>query len=88
MLIFLAWIESNGITFYFNFAFWFFNVLLVGNSTVFGRAIKNEYLSLGVLATAFGSAYLATRGGKTSAPAKPQTVQQAKESIPVHASSS
>lgn len=61
---------------------------LIGYSTVFGRAVKNEHLSLGVLVTAFGSAYLATRGGNSSSPPRPQTIQQAKESVPVTASSS
>ncbi|KAF8970370.1 hypothetical protein BDZ97DRAFT_1791040 [Flammula alnicola] len=54
---------------------------------IFGRAIKNEYLALTVFGTTFGAAYLATRGG-SKAQAKPTTVQQAKESVPVNASSS
>ncbi len=61
---------------------------MLRNSTIFGRAIKNEHLALGVFATTFGSAYLATRGGSKSAPVKPKTVQEAKESVPVNASSS
>jgi len=50
-----------------------------------GPRYKNEHLAF---ATAFGSAYLATRGGSKSLPVKLTTVQQAKESIPVNASSS
>ncbi|KAF8906846.1 hypothetical protein CPB84DRAFT_1959898 [Gymnopilus junonius] len=55
---------------------------------VFGKAIKNEYLALGTFATAFGGAWLATRGGSKTAQAKPQNVEQAKESVPIAASSS
>jgi len=54
---------------------------------IFGRAIKNEHISLGVLSTAFGAAWLATRGGKKSTP-PPQNVEQAKASVPLNASSS
>ncbi|PPQ66640.1 hypothetical protein CVT24_006932 [Panaeolus cyanescens] len=54
---------------------------------LFGRTIKNEYLSLGVLTTAFGGAFLATRGG-SNAQAKPTNIQQAKESVKVEAGSS
>lgn len=55
---------------------------------IFGRAIKNEYISLGVLTTTFGGAWLATRGKKSSAMHAGQSVQQAKESVPINASSS
>ncbi|KIJ95283.1 hypothetical protein K443DRAFT_44887, partial [Laccaria amethystina LaAM-08-1] len=55
--------------------------------TIFGRAIKNEYLSIGVLSTAFGTAWLATRGG-SEAEKKPATVQQAKERVKINAGSS
>ncbi|KAF8886572.1 hypothetical protein BD779DRAFT_1530425 [Infundibulicybe gibba] len=56
---------------------------------IFGRAIKNEYLALGVLTTAIGGAVLSMRGGKTdSAPRAGQSVQQVKEAIPINASSS
>ena len=58
------------------------------NSVVFGRAIKNEHLALGTFATAFGGAYFATRGGSKTAAAKPKTVQEAKESVPISATSS
>ncbi|KDR76463.1 hypothetical protein GALMADRAFT_67101, partial [Galerina marginata CBS 339.88] len=54
--------------------------------TILGRAIKNEYLALATFGTTFGGAWLATRGGKT-AQAKPTTVNQAKESVPINASS-
>ncbi|KAF9486224.1 hypothetical protein BDN70DRAFT_794440, partial [Pholiota conissans] len=54
---------------------------------ILGRTVKNEYLALGVFTTAFGGAYLATRGG-SKAQTKPTTVQQAKESVPVNAGSS
>ncbi|KAF4616709.1 hypothetical protein D9613_008802 [Agrocybe pediades] len=55
---------------------------------LFGRAIKNEYLALGTFATTGGIAYLATRGGNSAAQAKPATVEQAKQSVPVNAASS
>lgn len=55
-------------------------------STILGRVIKNEYIALGVFGTTFGTAYLATRGGSKTA-SRPTTVSQAKESVPVHASS-
>ena len=61
--------------------------ILTLDSTIFGRAIKNEYLSIGVLSTAFGTAWLATRGG-SEAEKKPATVQQAKESVKINAGSS
>ncbi|KAF8156913.1 hypothetical protein B0H34DRAFT_711176 [Crassisporium funariophilum] len=35
-----------------------------------GRTIKNEYLSLAVLGTAFGGAFLATRGGPRRRPSR------------------
>ncbi|KAJ3513927.1 hypothetical protein NLJ89_g2675 [Agrocybe chaxingu] len=54
---------------------------------VFGRKVANEYLALGTFATVFGGAFLATRGGKKDAPAKPTTVQQAKESVPINGTS-
>ncbi|KAF5318646.1 hypothetical protein D9619_010939 [Psilocybe cf. subviscida] len=54
---------------------------------VLGRTVKNEYLALSVFGVTFGSAYLATRGGKT-AQAKPTTVQEAKETVPIKAASS
>lgn len=57
------------------------------NSQVLGRTVKNEYLALSVFGVTFGSAYLATRGGKT-AQAKPTTVQEAKETVPIKAASS
>jgi len=55
---------------------------------VFGRAIKNEHLALGVLTTAFGSAFLATRGGKSDKPAAGMSPQKAKETVPINAGSS
>ncbi|PPQ66000.1 hypothetical protein CVT26_010660 [Gymnopilus dilepis] len=56
---------------------------------IFGKAVKNEYLALGTFGLTFGSAWLATRGGnKATAQAKPQTVEQAKESVPINAGSS
>ncbi|KAF5334747.1 hypothetical protein D9611_012969 [Ephemerocybe angulata] len=52
---------------------------------ILGRAIKNEYLALGTFATAFGGAFLATRGGnKKAAPATPE---QAKAAVPINAGS-
>ncbi|PFH45386.1 hypothetical protein AMATHDRAFT_184617 [Amanita thiersii Skay4041] len=56
---------------------------------ILGRAIKNEHLALGVLTTAFGGAWLATRGN-SSASARPtpgQSVQEVKASVPLNASS-
>lgn len=58
-----------------------------GNSQIFGRTIKNEHLALGVFGTTFGGAYLATRGGSKTQ-TKPTTVHEAKETVPVNASSS
>ena len=49
--------------------------------------MKNEYIALGVFSTVFGGAWLSTRGAAKSAPLKPITVQQAKESVPVKADS-
>ncbi|KAJ3536597.1 hypothetical protein NMY22_g5962 [Coprinellus aureogranulatus] len=51
---------------------------------VLGRAIKNEYLALGTFGLAFGSAFLATRGGDKKAPSNPQ---EAKAAVPINASS-
>ncbi|RDB16078.1 hypothetical protein Hypma_003432 [Hypsizygus marmoreus] len=56
--------------------------------TILGRAIKNEYLALGVMVTTFGGAFLATRGGKSEKPVAGQSVQKAKESVPINADSS
>ncbi|KAF8804486.1 hypothetical protein BYT27DRAFT_7340107 [Phlegmacium glaucopus] len=53
---------------------------------ILGRAVKNEYLAIGIFSTVFGGAWLSTRGGAKAAP-KPTTVQQAKESVPVKADS-
>ncbi|KAF8632841.1 hypothetical protein AX15_001647 [Amanita polypyramis BW_CC] len=55
---------------------------------ILGRAVKNEYLSLGILTTAFGGAWLATRGGGNKSAAQPQSVEQAKASVSLNASSS
>ncbi|KAF8056709.1 hypothetical protein FPV67DRAFT_1492632 [Lyophyllum atratum] len=56
---------------------------------ILGRSIKNEHLALGILATAFGGAALAMRGGKKEqAPAKNQSIQQVKDSVPINAGSS
>ena len=62
---------------------------LNNSSVILGRTIKNEYLSLGVLTTTFGGAWLAMRGGKKAGatPVVGQSVQQVKESIPLNASS-
>jgi len=57
------------------------------NSQILGRAVKNEYLALGIFTTVFGGAWLSTRGGAKAAPPKPTTVQQAKERVPVSADS-
>ncbi|KAG6837018.1 hypothetical protein H0H93_016225 [Arthromyces matolae] len=54
---------------------------------IFGRAIKNEYLALGVFGTVFGGASLAMRGGKKENAAG-QSLQKARESIPINAGSS
>ncbi|KAK2459921.1 hypothetical protein APHAL10511_008050 [Amanita phalloides] len=54
---------------------------------IFGRAVKTEHFSLGVLTTFFGGVWLATRGGNKSSP-PPRTVEQAKLSVPLNASSS
>jgi F-type H+-transporting ATPase subunit k len=52
---------------------------------ILGRAIKNEHLALGTLLTAIGGSILLSRGGSKSE--VPQTMQQAKASIPIKASS-
>ncbi|KAG6824714.1 hypothetical protein H0H92_006074 [Tricholoma furcatifolium] len=54
---------------------------------IFGRAIKNEYLALGVFGTTFGGAWLATRGGPKENSAG-QSLQKVRESIPINAGSS
>ncbi|KAG6879813.1 hypothetical protein C0992_011364 [Termitomyces sp. T32_za158] len=54
---------------------------------IFGRAIKNEYIALGVLTTFFGGASLAMRGGKKENAAG-QSLQKARESVPINAGSS
>ncbi|KAF5366192.1 hypothetical protein D9758_005690 [Tetrapyrgos nigripes] len=51
---------------------------------IFGRAIKNEHIVLGVVST-LAAGILATSGGKKDVPT---TVQQVKESIPIKAGSS
>ncbi|KAF5351022.1 hypothetical protein D9756_008217 [Leucocoprinus leucothites] len=56
--------------------------------TILGRAVRNEHLALGVLLTAFGGGYFASRGGSSSSRPVPQSVQQAKASVPVSAGSS
>lgn len=63
------------------------NGLLTAASVILGRAIKNEYLALGVLTTAFSGAYFATSGSKESKPAAGGSIQKAKESVPINASS-
>ncbi|KAF5380158.1 hypothetical protein D9615_006143 [Tricholomella constricta] len=55
---------------------------------IFGRAIKNEYLSLGILTTVFGGATLAMRGGKKDIPVAGQPLEKVKESVPIKAGSS
>jgi len=56
---------------------------------ILGRAVKNEHLAMGILATAFGGAALATRGKKKeTAPVNGQSIQQLKESVPINAGSS
>ncbi|TFK21748.1 hypothetical protein FA15DRAFT_645176 [Coprinopsis marcescibilis] len=54
-------------------------------SQILGRTVRNEYLALGTFASAFGLAFLSTRGGEKKAP--PTTVQQAKAAVPVNAGS-
>ena len=56
------------------------------NSPIFGRAVRNEHLTLIIYSTVFGGIYLATRGGAKTV--KPTTVQQAKESVLLKADSS
>ncbi|KAF8647983.1 hypothetical protein AX16_006413 [Volvariella volvacea WC 439] len=53
---------------------------------ILGRAVKNEHIALGVLSTAFGSAWLLS-GGKKDKAAAPKTVEAAKTSVPLNASS-
>ncbi|KAJ3564745.1 hypothetical protein NP233_g8095 [Leucocoprinus birnbaumii] len=55
--------------------------------TILGRAIRNEHLALGVLLTAFGGGYAASRGGKSESKPIPQSVKEAKASVPIAAGS-
>ncbi|PAV20335.1 deoxyribose-phosphate aldolase [Pyrrhoderma noxium] len=59
---------------------------------VFGRAIKNEYLSLGTIITAAVVAYGSMSGGKKEAAPSgsslKETIEKAKETIPLGAGSS
>ena len=61
------------------------------NSQVFGRAIKNEYLSLGTIITAAVVAYGSMSGGKKEAAPSgsslKETIEKAKETIPLGAGS-
>jgi len=57
-------------------------------SVIAGRAIKNEYLSLGVIFSAIGVGLLASRGGDKTDASKPQSlVEKAKASVPLNAGS-
>ncbi|KAG6864600.1 hypothetical protein C0991_008364 [Blastosporella zonata] len=53
---------------------------------IFGRAIKNEYLALGVFTTFFGGVGLAMRGGPKENSAG-QSLQKAREAVPINAGS-
>ncbi|CDO73692.1 hypothetical protein BN946_scf185015.g20 [Trametes cinnabarina] len=53
---------------------------------ILGRAIKNEYLALGTILGTVGLTMLATGGKKDAAP-KPETLEQAKETVKINASS-
>ncbi|KAJ3793727.1 hypothetical protein GGU11DRAFT_798737 [Lentinula aff. detonsa] len=57
---------------------------------IFGRAIKNEYITLSVLGSVFGGAFLATRGGskQEAKSATPSVIERVKEAIPLNAGSS
>ncbi|KAF9254256.1 hypothetical protein L218DRAFT_886678, partial [Marasmius fiardii PR-910] len=55
---------------------------------ILGRAIKNEYLALSVLGTAFGGAFLATRGSSSKKAEPPSTIEKIKEAIPINAGTS
>lgn len=57
------------------------------SSVILGRAIKNEHIALGVFTTAFGGAWLATRGGKSERPTGRVSPQKAKETVPINAGS-
>ncbi|TFK67585.1 hypothetical protein BDN72DRAFT_842855 [Pluteus cervinus] len=59
---------------------------MAGSYIILGRAIKNEHFALGVLGAAFGGAWLATAGKKSTPP--PKTTQEAKASVPINAGSS
>ena len=49
--------------------------------------MKNEHIALGVFATAFGGAWLATRVGKSERPTGRVSPQKAKETVPINAGS-
>ncbi|GAW09973.1 hypothetical protein F5879DRAFT_714418 [Lentinula edodes] len=57
---------------------------------ILGRAIKNEYITLGVLGSVFGGAFLATRGGskQDTKAATPSIIEKVKEAVPLNAGSS
>jgi F-type H+-transporting ATPase subunit k len=57
---------------------------LFGHSVILGRAIKTEYLALGTLLGTVGLSMGLTGGSKD---AKPKTIEQAKESVGLNASS-
>ncbi|KAF7969435.1 hypothetical protein HWV62_11103 [Athelia sp. TMB] len=56
---------------------------------IFGRAIKNEYLTLGTLAAVGGIVFATSGGEKKAAPAPGKTlVEKVKEAVPISAGSS
>ncbi|KAJ7591641.1 hypothetical protein C8J56DRAFT_936073 [Mycena floridula] len=58
---------------------------------IFGRAIKNEYLTLATIGTVFGGVMLAKTAGGSSKPepSKAKTlVEKVKEAVPISAGSS
>lgn len=55
------------------------------DSVIFGRSIKNEYLTLGTLFTV-GATVFALRGGKKDTTSKP-LVERVKDAVPIKAES-
>lgn len=60
-------------------------VLLTSHSVIFGRSIKNEYLTLGTLFTV-GATVFALKGGKKDAASKPLS-ERVRDAVPIKAES-
>lgn len=68
----------------------YLNANLLNSSLIFGRAIKNEHLALGVMFGTAGIAYAVMGGSKKQAPAASSgktLVEKVKEAVPINAGS-